>query len=47
VAKLIADFQAHAVAQVEADNVDGDLLSFVGGVLHQSRIPATPEFIAA
>ena len=45
--KLIADFQAHVVAQVEAGKVDGRLLSFVGGALHQSKIPATPEFAAA
>jgi hypothetical protein len=46
-AKLIVDFQAHVVAQVEAEDVDGGLLSFVGGALHQSKIPASPEFIAA
>ncbi len=42
-AKLIADFQADVVAQVEAGNVDGRMLSFVGGALHQSKIPASPE----
>ncbi len=46
-AKLIADFQADVVAQVEAGNVDGRMLSFVGGALHQSKIPASPELAAA
>jgi hypothetical protein len=46
-AKLIADFQANVVAQVEAGNVDGRMLAFVGGALHQSKIPASPEFAAA
>jgi hypothetical protein len=46
-ARLIADFQADVVAQVEAGNVDGRMLAFVGGALHQSKIPASPEFAAA
>jgi hypothetical protein len=46
-AKLIADFQADVVAQVEAGNVDGSVLAFVGGALHQSKIPASPELTAA
>src|SRR6266481_8736202 len=46
-AKLIADFQADVVAQVEAGNVDGRMLAFVGGALHQSKIPASPELAAA
>jgi hypothetical protein len=46
-AKLIADFQADVVAQVEAGNVDGGMLACVGGALHQSKIPASPEFAAA
>jgi len=41
--QLIADFQADVVAQVEAGNVDGRMLAFVGGALHQSKIPASPE----
>ncbi len=45
--QLIADFQADVVAQVEAGNVDGRVLAFVGGALHQSNIPASPEFAAA
>ena len=45
--QLIADFQADVVAQVEAGNVDGRVLAFVGGALHQSKIPASPEFAAA
>ena len=46
-AQLIADFQADVVAQVEAGNVDGRILAFVGGALHQSKIPASPELAAA
>src|SRR4051794_20410349 len=46
-AKLIADFQADVVAQVVAGNVDGRMLAFVGGALHQSKIPASPELAAA
>ena len=46
-AKLIADFQADIVAQLEAGHVDGRMLAFVGGALHQSNIPASPELAAA
>ncbi len=46
-ARLITDFQADVVAQVEAGSVDGVLLDFVGGALHESSIPASPEFAAA
>lgn len=46
-AKLIADFQADVVAQVVAGHVDRRMLAFVGGVLHQSNIPASPELAAA
>ena len=46
-AKLIADFQADVVAQLEAGHVDGRMLAFVGGALHQSNIPASPELAAA
>src|SRR5450759_5659328 len=35
-AKLIADFQAEVVAQVEAGLVDGRMLTLVAGALHQS-----------
>jgi hypothetical protein len=45
--KLIADFQADVVAQVEAGQVDGRMLPFVGGALHQSNIAVSPEFAAA
>src|SRR5258707_3664603 len=45
--RLIVDFQADVVAQVKAGNVDGRMLAFVGGALHQSKIPASPEFAAA
>lgn len=46
-AKLIADFQADVVARVEAGDIDGRLLAFVGGALHQSKIPASPELAAS
>jgi len=46
-AKLIADFQAEVVARVEAGEVDGNMLAFVGGALHQAKIPASPELAAA
>jgi hypothetical protein len=46
-AGLIADFQAHVVAKVEAGEVDRRMLALVGGALHQSKIPASPEFVAA
>jgi hypothetical protein len=46
-ARLIADFQADVVAQVEAGHVDGLMLAFVAGALHQSKIPASPELAAA
>jgi hypothetical protein len=45
--KLIADFQADVVAQVDAGNVDARMLALVGGALHQSKIPASPELAAA
>jgi hypothetical protein len=45
-AKLIADFQADVVAQVEAGRVDGRMLALVGGALHQSNIPVSPELAA-
>src|SRR6266403_1722607 len=46
-AELIADFQADVVARVDAGDVDGSMLAFVGGALHQSKIPASPELAAA
>jgi hypothetical protein len=46
-AKLIADFQADVIAQVETGNVDGRMLAFVAGALFQSKIPASPELAAA
>ena len=46
-AKLIADFQAGVVAQIKAGQVNQNMLVFVGGALHQSKIPASPEFSAA
>ena len=46
-AKLIAEFQAHVIARVEAGDVDANMLAFVGRALHQAKIPASPEFAAA
>jgi hypothetical protein len=46
-AKLIADFQADVVTRVEGGQVDARMLAFVGGALHQSKIPASPELAAA
>ena len=46
-AKLIADFQAEVAAQAESGRIDGHVLAFVGGALHQSKIPASPELAAA
>jgi hypothetical protein len=46
-AKLIAEFQADVVRRVEARQADPRLLALVGGALHQSKIPASPELAAA
>jgi hypothetical protein len=46
-AKLIADFQADVIAQVDAERVDESMLAFVGGALHQSKIAASPALTAA
>lgn len=46
-AKLIADFQADVGARVEAGQVGARMLALVGGLLHQSKIPASPELAAA
>src|SRR5229473_324375 len=46
-ARLLSDFQADVVVQVEAGHVDGRMLAFVGGALQQSKIPASPELAAA
>jgi hypothetical protein len=45
--RLIADFQADVAARVEAGHIDGHMLAYVGGALHQSRIPASPELSKA
>src|SRR5262249_61446832 len=45
-AGLIANFQADVVAQIEAGHIDVRMLPFVGGALHQSKIPAAPELAA-
>ena len=46
-ARLIADFQADVAAQVQAGHIDGRILTYVGGALHQSKIPASPELAKA
>jgi hypothetical protein len=46
-ARLIADFQADVAARVEAGHIDGHMLACVGGALHQSKIPASPELAKA
>jgi hypothetical protein len=46
-AGLIEELQAEVVAQVEAGQVDANMLAFVGGALHQSGIPVSPELVAA
>jgi len=46
-AKLIAEFQADVVAQVEAGQVDERMRGFVGGALQQSKIPASAQLAAA
>jgi hypothetical protein len=45
--RLIADFQADVAARVEAGHIDGHMLAYVGGALHQSKIPASPELAKA
>ncbi len=45
--RLIADFQADVIAQIEAGQIDGRMLAFVGGALQQSKIDASPELAAA
>jgi len=46
-AKLIEEFQAEVAAQAEAEKIDGRMLAFVSGTLHQARIPASPALIVA
>jgi hypothetical protein len=46
-ARLIADFQADVAARVEAGHIDGQMLTYVGGALHQSKVPASPELAKA
>jgi hypothetical protein len=46
-ARLIADFQSEVAAQVGAGHIDGHVLAHLGGALHQSKIPASPELTAA
>src|SRR5438876_537025 len=45
--RLIADFQADVAAGVEAGHIDEHMLAYVGGALHQSKIPASPELAKA
>ncbi len=45
-AGLIADFQAEIAAQAEAGHIDGRMLAYIAGALHQSKIPASPELAA-
>ncbi|HEY7300922.1 MAG TPA: hypothetical protein VH684_23770 [Xanthobacteraceae bacterium] len=46
-AKLIADFQADLTRRTEAGELDGPILALLSGALHESKIPASPEFAAA
>jgi hypothetical protein len=45
--RLIADFQSHVAARVEAGRIDHDTLGYVAAALHRSRIPAAPRLAAA
>ena len=45
-ARLIAKFQAEVAARAEAADIDGGMLAYVGGALHESKIPASPELAA-
>jgi len=45
-AKLIDAFQGDVVARVESGEVDCNMLIFVGGALHQSKIAVSPELAA-
>jgi hypothetical protein len=44
---LIADFQADVAEQVVAGRVDDQMIAYVSGILHQSKIEASPELAAA
>jgi hypothetical protein len=45
--RLIADFQSHVAARVEAGRIDHKTLGYVAAALHRSRIPTTPRLAAA
>src|SRR6516164_4565706 len=45
-ATLIADFQSEVASRVEAGDIDRHMLAFVGGALHQSKIPTSPALAA-
>jgi hypothetical protein len=45
-AKLIADFQTEVAARAKTGHIDASLLTMVGSILHQARIPASPELTA-
>src|SRR5262249_20561680 len=40
-------FSGYVAARVEAGHLDGQMLTYVGGALHQSKIPASPELANA
>jgi len=46
-ADMIAAFQADVAARADAGEIDGPLFAYVGGALHQAKIPASPELVAA
>lgn len=46
-AELIARFQAEVAARAEAREVDGHMLAYVAGALHQAKIPTLPQLVAA
>ena len=45
-ATLIADFQSEVASRVEVGHIDRHMLALVGGALHQSKIPTSPELAA-
>jgi len=46
-ATLIAKFQADVAGQRNSGEIDGRLLAYVAGALHQAKIPVSSEFAAA
>ncbi|KWV48543.1 hypothetical protein AS156_18965 [Bradyrhizobium macuxiense] len=45
--ELIARFQADVAARAEVGEVDGYMLDYVSGALHQAKIPTLPQLSAA